>query len=710
MHKTLQNFFVAKYLSVVFIFFASGCINALLGQQLPPDPPGQVILRIANSNTIAVRWRNASTTETGYIIERATGTAQDFSLVGTAGPIDSILIDDSQVAPRYDPGKHFGEFFDQDNFTENERYFYRVITQDTTGTSDYSDTVKLIFKKPLFDRLTDNPMETDSSTISFSGFWNDYDNDKDLDLLIHNWGINSRDVRHENYFYENDGAGNFKRVVIEGITTGEFYSRAGTWADIDNDGDQDFIYGPSVSLEDEIRTLILYVNNGDQSFEKLIIDDTREDLFWTLITVADFNNDGWLDIFGQKEIYINDQQNSFTKLANENNPIINLQDTFLTHVFTPDYNNDGFPDIFITGDSGPELYKNIEGTQFERVMSAFSSIGRARGATWADFDIDGDLDVVLSDPNDNEQITFFENSAGEFQVVKQIDNVVSGRGFTVADLDNNGLEDIIFLVNPLTLTEGMLTSEKYPTIWFNEGNFDFTPLDESINSFAKSNQLASMAVADYNQDGAMDIYMTGNGIFETSGNHLYKNVIENGNNWLRIDLEGTESNVEGIGAKISVYTGEDLQFRQVNRQNGVFNGNDKTAHFGLGNSDIIDSVKVVWPSGIHDTLFDVMVNQSITIEEGAEEEIVTSIVQEVDDEDMRLYPNPAKSELSIQLGQKLSGSLVKITNMHGVVVYNTELDSNKKLHTLNIDFPSGLYIITVSNSHSNITRPFVVKK
>ncbi len=131
---------------------------------------------------------------------------------------------------------------------------------------------------------------------------------------------------------------------------------------------------------------------------------------------------------------------------------------------------------------------------------------------------------------------------------------------------------------------------------------------------------SKLATSDYDNDGFLDIFVgstvgrSPRKTYLSSPSQLYKNQ-GNSNNWLQIDLQGTESNRDGIGAQVRVTSGGTTQLREQNGGTHNFAQNDTRLHFGLAGDNTVNRVEVSWPSGTTQVLNDVNVNQILTIVE-----------------------------------------------------------------------------------------------
>jgi hypothetical protein len=119
------------------------------------------------------------------------------------------------------------------------------------------------------------------------------------------------------------------------------------------------------------------------------------------------------------------------------------------------------------------------------------------------------------------------------------------------------------------------------------------------------------AYFDYDGDGLMDVVVVG---------HRQKTVVLHNqypvkNNWLHVDLVGTKSNRQGVGARLTVRTGTKRQIRDMRGGGGFLSSSSVPVAFGLGKAPIVDELTIRWPSGIIQSLKDVPVNRTIRVVE-----------------------------------------------------------------------------------------------
>ena len=216
---------------------------------------------------------------------------------------------------------------------------------------------------------------------------------------------------------------------------------------------------------------------------------------------------------------------------------------------------------------------------------------------WADYDNDGDWDLVVS--NVSGEVTLYQNNEGTFSPVSNAfpAGAHSGCNSKVwGDYDNDGLIDL-FLAG---------SSDR---LMRNKGDGTF----ELVHSSTKRR---GAAWSDYDNDGDLDIFVSS--IISTDYMKLYQNDLSNSNNWLELNLVGVNSSTDGIGAEVSLVSGSLVQMRQVEGASSWASQNSLRLHFGLGDYTSVDSLTIRWASGLEQTLTDISLNQTLTVTEGVE--------------------------------------------------------------------------------------------
>ncbi len=411
-----------------------------------------------------------------------------------------------------------------------------IITE--SGTTSRND-VYINNGDGKFNKLTSGPVGLDNGD-SRAAVWGDYNNDGHIDLFVANLG-------QENFLYKNDGAGNFTRdldVVIKNETGN---SVGAVWVDFDNDGWLDLFVANSGGENN-----FLFMNQGDGSFAKItgldIVSDGGDSRG---CAAADFNNDGFLDLFvanaatgGEKNfLYLNNRSGGFTRITL--GPVVEDKAESSGGSWG-DYNNDGWLDLYVTNRFGQpnRLYKNDGKGDFIAIESSQVPdvpLSSSRGSAWADYDNDGWLDLYVTNFGEQENM-FFRNKA--------------------------------------------------------DGGFEQQSLGPLVQDIERDSRGA--AWADYDNDGDADLVVANDG----GVNALYRNNLDV-SNWLKIRLVGTVSNTSAIGATVVVKTeltkednSELIQRRSVEGQSGFLGQSSQTLLFGLRQETVVDSITIYWPSGI----------------------------------------------------------------------------------------------------------------
>ena len=313
---------------------------------------------------------------------------------------------------------------------------------------------------------------------------------------------------------------------------------------------------------------------------------------------VDLNNDGNLDAFVCHDVapnvyYMNDGSGNLT--FNQGGIGDHPNGGNYGSIWI-DYNNDGLSDLFIAKCRGGENTAKINELHRNNGDGTFTNVSieanladpiQTWSSAWNDFDNDGDMDVVIgaSSFSDGYHKVMRNNGDGTFT------NITTGTGWDVFsglsieyvsyDFNNDGFADVF--------TNGY--------IMYNNGDFTFTP---------RVVPMSVAAVGDLNNDGFLDVQV-GNNIYFSSGNS---------NNWIKLNLEGVESNRNGIGARVEIYGDWGKQIRDVQAGIGFRHMGTLNVQFGIGTSTEIDSVIVRWPSGTVDVICNPSINSNLYVQEG----------------------------------------------------------------------------------------------
>lgn len=473
-------------------------------------------------------------------------------------------------------------------------------------------------------------------------------------------------------------SGEYKFVDVAeaaGVTDADREHFGNAWFDYNNDGLYDLYAANGLGAHplEVISFNRLYVNNGDGTFTNITADVGAEDPWVAMRNVAaDFDNDGDQDIYShnfiQSTLYrlddfvyvdANEQTNAGVALAKG------------TGASWGDYDNDGHVDIALTAFPGINvlLHNNGDGTftnlqQEAQLPLAASAMGNAFG----DYDNDGDLDLAAAAVTRNDLSVLFRNNGdGTFTDVTVAANIVlepgsSNAPVTWGDYDNDGYLDL-FISEVLLGSEKVVPARMYLFHNNQDGTFtDVTVAAGLLSPPPDANEFWDAGFADYDHDGDLDLYVAGGGanqFWRNNGdgtfvdvapslgvdlpgryvgvawadydndhdldmyvmrhggaNSLFQNT-GGSNNWLYIDLTGTVSNRDGIGTRVTITIGGEIQIREARAGRGFFTQDSKTLEFGLGTAAIVDSVTIQWPSGIVTELASVPANQVLSIVESA---------------------------------------------------------------------------------------------
>jgi hypothetical protein len=482
----------------------------------------------------------------------------------------------------------------------------------------------------------------------------DFNNDGYNDIITSSWSL-----KEPMHYFRNNGNGTFTDISdsswLSGITGGLNIMQT----DYNNDGLKDIFVMRGAwkgTFGKEPNSLLR--NNGDGTFT----DVTNASGLFSIhptqaATWADFNNDGWLDVFigneslsgaeerNISELYINNKNGTFTEQAAIAD--INIRD-FVKGVTSGDYNNDGKADIFISTMSGQKyLFKNetVKGSpvKFKEVtrLAGLTNEARTFPGWFFDYDNDGWLDILicgyefrqslayyaaveatgskLVEGNSGKIIVYRNKQDGTFEDVSEklgLKNIAFAMGSNFGDIDNDGYLD--FYLGTGNPSFKSLVPNK---LFRNIGGTKFMDVTTSarVGNLQKGH---GVSFADLDNDGDEDIYIEMGGAYvgDAYESSLYLNPGQNNNRWINIVLEGTNSNRAAIGTKIKVTFKENgierFVYREVN-SGGSFGSNPLRQHIGTGQATIIDKIEIQWPATNQTQVFkNVPVGVNIKIREG----------------------------------------------------------------------------------------------
>jgi len=487
----------------------------------------------------------------------------------------------------------------------------------------------------------------------------DYNDDGWVDILLvggGGWANHTKRKVKALWLYKNNKDGTFSDVTEEtGLERINTYGLGIVAADYDNDGYQD------IFLTSLGKNILL--RNHDGIFKDVSQPSGLGNrIEWSSSAIFfDADKDGWLDLYvGNYAIWspagdLWCSLNSKTKVYCPPEMYVGLPSrfyhnngdgTFSDHTqiagFLPapgkslgvvqlDYNNDGWPDLAVANDGERDLLyqNNGDGTFTEKgtvLGMSYGENGEARAGMGIDagvVDSSGHPSIFVGNFS-NEMIGVYRYSGkGWFNDRAALSRIgrpsylslTFGLFLFDADLDTD-LD--LFVGNghvyPLrTKDQEGITYRQKSQLFTNDGTGVFTAANEMVAAVLENKMVVrGAAMGDYDRDGDLDIIMT-----ENNGPvHLWRNDTK-GNNFLRVILEGESSNKNALGAKVVVAIDDYKMERIIRTGSSYLSQSELVASFGLGYHTMVDSLSILWPSGITDTFTNIKNNREIFIKEGS---------------------------------------------------------------------------------------------
>lgn len=468
----------------------------------------------------------------------------------------------------------------------------------------------------------------------------------------------------EDALFLNNGNGTFKNIcALSGLKTAvKYVTQGGVCSDVNKDGWVD-LFITTITTIDSSNVVpramnLLFLNNGNGTFT----DATKKyglDKYLTFSTGAafgDINNDGYPDLYvanyfqeykgelnimndamivgsgqmARSYLYINKNGKYFEEVSNQYQ--LDFKAFGFGGIFT-DYDNDGDVDLIVNNDFGYKatpnfLFENKYPDKYFKNVSkemnmklAINGMGTAVG----DFNNDGRLDYLFTNIRTNQfmvnqgkgkpflnesmhlgtNYSFSSDSIGKYIPV--------GWGCNFADFDNDGDLDLFVACGSLNPNV-----EPNPDFYFEniDGRFVNKALEKGLLNRGIGR---GSVVLDYDNDGDVDLLVIGqkpvsDGLGTESMTHLFRNDSTKGN-WLKIMLEGIDSDTRGLGARIRIVIGNNQMIREIDGGSSHLSQNSSVVHFGVGAVTKIDSIILTWVGGKNQVLLNQPVNHVIKIAE-----------------------------------------------------------------------------------------------
>ncbi|MEZ4828646.1 MAG: FG-GAP-like repeat-containing protein [Bacteroidia bacterium] len=528
---------------------------------------------------------------------------------------------------------------------------------------------------PLYYQVQNGSALVSNTGDNLSVSFGDYNNDGFEDIFI--GGYNSGEP---NLLYKNNGDKSFTRITTGDIVTDPGSAVGGTWGDYDNDGDLDLFVG-NVGSRNK-----LYTNNGDGTFTK---ETKGQEVSYTghcySVSWVDADNDGYLDLFVAD--YISNRRNllyknngagtfktsgeeTFTKLDESK---LFPQASYSIGATWCDYDNDGDMDLFVPNSNGENnsLYRNDGDFNFTQITEGaiVNDGGSSVGSAWGDFDNDGDMDLYVT--NVNKQVNFFYQNNGDGTFSRITDGAIANdksesQGSFWADVNNDGHLDL-YVTN---------AEEPRRFLYLNNGDGSFSR-NETEPLIALPDVSLGTATADIDNDGDLDVVVANH---LGAPNYFFTN---NGteNHWFEVKLIGTASNRSAIGATVRIKANirgeETWMMRSISGQSGggASSQNSLVAHFGLGDAATVDSIQVEWPSGFQQFETDIATDQLYVIEETNGTPITGRVFF---DADSSCTYSPGEAGIPNQLIKIMPGNFFVVTDTAG----NYQVNLHNGVYTL----------------------------
>jgi len=523
---------------------------------------------------------------------------------------------------------------------------------------------------PKFENVS-MKMGVDVNALSGGVIIEDFNNDQYLDIAVSSWGLNDPFRLFLNQGYADGMHTGFSEITAQtglaGITGGLNIMQT----DYNNDGWADMLILRGAWLMDKGQhPNSLLKNNGPGEDGIPSFTDVTETAGLLSFhptqtaTWADFNNDGWVDLFiGNEargnfdnhpcELYMNNQDGTFSEIARSAKVVINR---YVKGVTSGDYNNDGWVDLYVSTLKGKNyLFENQGVNADEHIF--FKDVTEKAGLakpiptfpTWFwDYDNDGWLDIFvceyefqlaqasplinyvaadyLNQPTRGARPRLFHNQGdGTFREVSEslgLDQVLYTMGCNFGDLDNDGWLDMYLGTGEPNLNGIM------PNRAFRNNKAQSFQDVTSATGLGHLQKGHGIAFGDMDNDGDQDIYAVLGGAFEGDvfPNAFFRNPqntsrTDSANKWITILLEGIKSNKMGMGSNLRlVVIDENNEERVIHRRissGSSFGANPLRAEIGLGQSQEIKQLEIQWAgSQTVQTFKNIAPNQIIKIVEG----------------------------------------------------------------------------------------------
>jgi enediyne biosynthesis protein E4 len=430
----------------------------------------------------------------------------------------------------------------------------------------------------------------------------DFNNDGRQDLYVTGYG--------GGVLYQNLGDCKFKDVTKQARVRAEGFQQGAAWGDYDRDGKVDLFVA---------RYLHFDVNN--------IPDSIKNGCPMMGVKV----HCGPLGLAGETNVLFRNRGDGTFEDVTKKAGVDNSPGAYGMQPLWLDYDNDGWPDLYVSNDAGPNyLYRNKHDGTFEDVSGISGTAVNANGAPQgsmaadaADFDDDGLLDLFVTNFKFSYDTLYWNRGALGFEDISAQAHLIGptspyvGWGGGFLDYDNDGWPDILVsnghVYPQADQLKGYGTYRQPIKLFRNKHDRTFEDVSEAAGLERMRRSWRGVAFGDVNNDGRVDAV-----VVDADGPPaLLINRTVTTNHAVLFHLVGTKSNKLGIGARVTVTTGDLKQLNEVRGGNSLFSQSDLRLHFGLGQHGVMNTVEVSWPSGTKQTFHDLRADSLYTIDESS---------------------------------------------------------------------------------------------